>query len=164
MAMDCGKRAQVVIAGPFLAGGRITLMPSHNDPEIGGVLRKLSAQLSARCARCGTPARQRKLVRKVLPLCSRCYAIRALRLEAGLLSRSLEQCSGDTDLLRTKRFALSPRMLVAMDPERIWSAAGRWRIDGSLELPANMLASGTDRLAALRQCLNRLVHDHRRHP
>jgi hypothetical protein len=74
--------------------------------------------------------------------------------------RDLDGCDSD-DMLRSRRFNLSPPMRVAMNPDGDWDAVGRVRSDGSLELPAKMISYSIDRLKVLKQLLDRHVHEDR---
>jgi hypothetical protein len=151
LTKDCASRSNLRVSGPFIEAGEIAFEVSKDDACVAGILRKTAARLRGQCQVCGAPARMRVNGIKRRPLCSECYAPRALASDLTRLLRDLaEPAAADSRTLYSAH-DLSPRIR-ALLPASCWHhVQSECGIDVTRCLTTHDLRGMSDWLRAVRE-------------
>ena len=145
-------RSRTHFDGFKIENGTLTLEPLFPDRVVHGIIRKYSRKLACTCTLCSKAGHKRQLGFSSVPLCGRCYAMRALRTEINVLLRSLErEVKDEKDIFVESDFSPRCRLALADAWEMVTAPDGKTAVRC---ISAAALQREVPRLRALNAELN----------
>ena len=119
-AVDCPRRHDIVLGGPFVNDISLTISADRNDCVVSGIARSLSIRTEQTCEKCGKVGRLRTIrSRGVAVLCPTCAAPRILSVELTHLLRDVGHAGG-TQSPRNWSYDEVPVQVRPVIPREAW--------------------------------------------